>query len=49
MVAMSVVAVELREMLLTQERELDSREGTIAAWEDGLAAFERALGGAHGT
>jgi hypothetical protein len=45
MVAMSVVAVELREMLLTQERELDSREGTIAAWEDGLAAFENALGG----
>jgi hypothetical protein len=26
------------------ERELESREGTIAAWEGGLAAFERALG-----
>jgi hypothetical protein len=30
--------------LLAQERKLDSREGAIVAWEDGLAAFERALG-----
>jgi hypothetical protein len=28
-------------------RELDSREGDIASWEDGLAAFERALGRLH--
>jgi hypothetical protein len=41
---MSVVAAELQEQLLTQERELDSREGTIAAWEDGLAAYKCALG-----
>jgi hypothetical protein len=25
--------------------ELDSRESAIVVWEDGLAAFERALGG----
>jgi hypothetical protein len=30
--------------LFAQERELNSREGTIAAWRDGLAAFEHALG-----
>jgi hypothetical protein len=28
--------------LLALERELDSREGTVVAWEDGLVAFERA-------
>jgi hypothetical protein len=39
-----VVAVELQGQLLARERELDSREGVITAWEDGLAAFERALG-----
>jgi hypothetical protein len=38
------MAVELQEKLLARERELDSREGTIAVWEDGLVAFERALG-----
>jgi hypothetical protein len=31
-------------MLLTRERELNSREGSIVAWEDVLAAFECALG-----
>jgi hypothetical protein len=38
----SAVATELKEQLLTQE-ELDSREGAITAWEDGLAASECAL------
>jgi hypothetical protein len=33
-----VVADELQGQLLAQERELDSREGVIAAWEDGLVA-----------
>jgi hypothetical protein len=33
---MSVVAFELQEHLLAQERELDSRVGDIAAWENGL-------------
>jgi hypothetical protein len=42
-VATSTVVVELREQLLTRERELESKEGVIAAWEDGLAAFEHAL------
>jgi hypothetical protein len=47
MVATSAVAIELREQLLAQERELESREGAIAGWEDGLAAFEHALGRVH--
>jgi hypothetical protein len=38
------VIVELQEQLLAQERELDSREGTIVTWEEGLIAFTRALG-----
>jgi hypothetical protein len=46
-VAASVVAVELQEKLLARERELDSREGAIALWDDGLAAFKHALGKAH--
>jgi hypothetical protein len=29
---------------MERERELDSREGAIVRWEDGLAAFEHALG-----
>jgi hypothetical protein len=39
-----VVAVKLREQLLAREREVDSREDVIAAWEDGLAASKHALG-----
>jgi hypothetical protein len=39
-----MVAIELQEQLLAWERELDSREGAIILWEDGLADFERALG-----
>jgi hypothetical protein len=39
--------VELQEQLLARERELESREGAISTWEDGLAAFECALGRAH--
>jgi hypothetical protein len=30
--------------LRARERELDSREGTSVAWEDGLVAVERAPG-----
>jgi hypothetical protein len=41
------VAVELQGQLLALERELDSREGVIVVWEDGLAAFERTLGKVH--
>jgi hypothetical protein len=43
-VATSAVVDELQEQLLTWERELDSREGVIATWQDGLAASEHALG-----
>jgi hypothetical protein len=39
-----VAAIKLWEQLLSWERELETREGAIAAWEDGLVAFERALG-----
>jgi hypothetical protein len=38
------VAVELQGQLLAPDRELDNKEGAITMWEDGLAAFERALG-----
>jgi hypothetical protein len=34
-----MVAVELQGQLLAWERVLDSREGAIAMWEDGLAAL----------
>jgi hypothetical protein len=37
-----VEAVELQVQLLARERELDNREDAIAAWEDGLVAFEHA-------
>jgi hypothetical protein len=42
-----VLVAELQEHLLAQERELDSREGAIAMWEEALVAFERALGKVH--
>jgi hypothetical protein len=35
---------EMQEQLLTREREMDSKEGTIIAWEDGLVSSEHALG-----
>jgi hypothetical protein len=35
---------DLHEHLLTRDRELDSRECTIAASKDGLAIYDRALG-----
>jgi hypothetical protein len=38
------VVVELQEELLTWQRELDSREGAVVAWEEGLVAFAHALG-----
>jgi hypothetical protein len=43
-VATSVVVVELWEQLLARETELESMEGAIAAWEDGLVTFKHALG-----
>jgi hypothetical protein len=44
MVVTLTVAIELWEQLLAWERELESREGTITTWEDGLVVFERPLG-----
>jgi hypothetical protein len=41
------VVVELRGQLLARERELDSKECAIIAWEDSLAASECALGRAR--
>jgi hypothetical protein len=41
------VDVELQEKLLAQKRELDSREGAIVAWEEGLVAFPRTLREVH--
>jgi hypothetical protein len=38
------VAIELKELLLSWERELDSREGAIITREEGLKAFACALG-----
>jgi hypothetical protein len=38
-----VVIVELQEQLLAWERELDSREGALIAWEESLMTFARAL------
>jgi hypothetical protein len=38
------VTVELQGQLLAQERELDSYEGAIISWEEGLVAFVHALG-----
>jgi hypothetical protein len=38
------VAVELQERLLARERQLDSKEGAIVAWEKGLVEFACALG-----
>jgi hypothetical protein len=38
-----MVATELQEQLLARERELDSREGAVATWEDGLVTSQRAL------
>jgi hypothetical protein len=37
------VVVELQEQLLARERELDSREGVVVAWKEGLAAFMHML------
>jgi hypothetical protein len=37
------VFVKLQEQLLSQERELDIREGTIVTWEEGLTTFARVL------
>jgi hypothetical protein len=37
------VAIEMQEQHLARERELDNREGALAAWEDDLVAFECTL------
>jgi hypothetical protein len=44
---MLAMVIELQEQLLVQERELGSRENALIAWEDDLAATERALGRAR--
>jgi hypothetical protein len=41
------VAVDLQGKLLARERELNSQEGVIVAWEEGLVAFAHALGEVH--
>jgi hypothetical protein len=46
-VAASMMAIELQEQLPARERDLDSRECILMVWEDGLAAFEHALGKAR--
>jgi hypothetical protein len=46
-VAASAAAVKWLEQLLAQEMELDSREGTITTWDDGLVPFACALGDAR--
>jgi hypothetical protein len=38
------VIVELEEQVLPGERDLDSREGAIIAWEEGLVTFACVLG-----
>jgi hypothetical protein len=47
MVSASAAAIKWLEQLLAQEKELDSREGAITTWEDGLVAFACALGDAR--
>jgi hypothetical protein len=37
------VIAKLQDQLLAREMELDSREGTVIAWEESLATFTRAL------
>jgi hypothetical protein len=41
------VVVELQGQLLARERELDSREGAVVTWEEGLAAFVHTCGEVH--
>jgi hypothetical protein len=41
------VVIELQEQLFARERQLDSREGGIIAWEEGLAAFAHMLREVH--
>jgi hypothetical protein len=40
----SAMVAELQEEFLVRERELDSLENALMAWEDDLAATERTLG-----
>jgi hypothetical protein len=44
---MSAMVTELQEQLLVRDRELDSQENALKAWEDNLAATELALGRAR--
>jgi hypothetical protein len=46
-VAMSAMVIDLQEQLLVWERELDSRENALIAWEDDLATTERTPGRAR--
>jgi hypothetical protein len=49
MVVMSVVVEELQKQLFAWESELDSLEGIIVMWEDGIVASKRPWEGVHGT
>jgi hypothetical protein len=42
-----VVAIELQEQLLARMRVLDSQEGAIVTWEEGLVDFAHVLGEVH--
>jgi hypothetical protein len=41
------VTIELQGQLLAREKELDSREGVVVTWEEGLVVFMRALWELH--
>jgi hypothetical protein len=41
------VTIELHGQLLAWERQLDSSEGAIVVWEEGLVAFSCVLGEVH--
>jgi hypothetical protein len=46
-IAVSAMVAELQEEFLVRERELDSLENALMAWEDDLAATESTLGRAR--
>jgi hypothetical protein len=47
--SLHAATVELQGQLLAREREVDSHEGAIITWEEGLVAVARTWGGARGT
>jgi hypothetical protein len=44
--SLHAVTIELEGQLLAWDRELDSRKGAIVVWQEGLATFVHAWGGA---